>query len=204
MFFMTADQLVPEDTDTQVDIYDARICEPENGNPCITEPPPPLPPCGGEHATASPKPPHPYWPREPQPSTAKATSSPTTAGSPPAGKEKDRHDAKVARQEEGQKEASASTRSKRQEATSTSERQADEYQSSNQAGRSSRVSKRAEDKVMTGLAKRPLCAALATWLFCLLSLRLPRASGPQSGPRWTHGLGRHPDKFLPRPEMPNV
>jgi DNA-binding beta-propeller fold protein YncE len=48
VFFMTADRLVPKDTDTQVDIYDARICEPEAGNPCISEPPPLLPPCGGE------------------------------------------------------------------------------------------------------------------------------------------------------------
>jgi hypothetical protein len=48
VFFMTADQLVPQDTDTQVDIYDARICEPETGNPCIAEPSPPLPPCLGE------------------------------------------------------------------------------------------------------------------------------------------------------------
>jgi hypothetical protein len=48
VFFMTADQLVPADTDTQVDIYDARICEPAAGNPCIVEPPPPLPPCLGE------------------------------------------------------------------------------------------------------------------------------------------------------------
>jgi hypothetical protein len=48
VFFMTADQLVPKDTDTQVDIYDARICEPEHGNPCISEPSPPLPTCGGE------------------------------------------------------------------------------------------------------------------------------------------------------------
>jgi hypothetical protein len=48
VFFMTADQLVPKDTDTQVDIYDARICEPDNGNPCISEPSAPLPACGGE------------------------------------------------------------------------------------------------------------------------------------------------------------
>jgi hypothetical protein len=47
-FFMTADSLVPKDTDTQVDIYDARVCEPENGNPCIAEPAPPLPPCNEE------------------------------------------------------------------------------------------------------------------------------------------------------------
>jgi hypothetical protein len=48
VFFTTADQLVSADTDTQVDIYDARICEPENGNPCIAAEPSPLPPCGGE------------------------------------------------------------------------------------------------------------------------------------------------------------
>jgi NHL repeat/WD40-like Beta Propeller Repeat len=49
VFFMTSDQLVPKDTDTQVDVYDARICEPEEGNPCVVEPPPPLPPCDGEN-----------------------------------------------------------------------------------------------------------------------------------------------------------
>jgi hypothetical protein len=48
VFFTTADQLVGSDTDTQVDTYDARICEPAKGNPCIAEPPPPLPPCLGE------------------------------------------------------------------------------------------------------------------------------------------------------------
>jgi hypothetical protein len=48
VFFTTADQLVPKDTDTGLDIYDARICEPEAGEPCITEPLPPLPPCLGE------------------------------------------------------------------------------------------------------------------------------------------------------------
>jgi len=46
VFFQTADQLVPKDTDTQVDIYDARICE--SGSPCVSEPPPALPPCDGE------------------------------------------------------------------------------------------------------------------------------------------------------------
>jgi hypothetical protein len=56
VFFTTADQLVPRDTDTQVDIYDARICEPEHGNPCVTEPPPPLEPCGGESCHGIPEP----------------------------------------------------------------------------------------------------------------------------------------------------
>ncbi len=45
VFFTTADQLVPADTDTELDVYDARVCEPEG---CIAEPTPPLPPCLGE------------------------------------------------------------------------------------------------------------------------------------------------------------
>ena len=48
VFFMTADQLVPQDTDTQVDIYDARVCDPASGNPCVAPEPRQLPPCGGE------------------------------------------------------------------------------------------------------------------------------------------------------------
>jgi Tol biopolymer transport system component len=43
VFFTTADQLVGGDTDTQLDFYDARICTATE--PCIAEPPPPLPPC---------------------------------------------------------------------------------------------------------------------------------------------------------------
>jgi hypothetical protein len=49
VFFETAAQLVPSDTDTQEDIYDARICEAEHNNPCISEPPPPVAPCDGEN-----------------------------------------------------------------------------------------------------------------------------------------------------------
>jgi hypothetical protein len=48
VFFSSSDQLVPADTDTQVDIYDARVCEPEKGNPCIAPESSPLPPCLGE------------------------------------------------------------------------------------------------------------------------------------------------------------
>ncbi len=48
VFFTTADQLVPADTDTEVNVYDARVCEPAAGNPCIAESTPPLPPCLGE------------------------------------------------------------------------------------------------------------------------------------------------------------
>jgi hypothetical protein len=38
VFFGTHARLVPQDTDTAGDIYDARICEPEHGNPCIQPP----------------------------------------------------------------------------------------------------------------------------------------------------------------------
>ena len=55
VFFTTADQLVPKDTDTQLDIYDARVCEPENGNPCIQEPPPAPAPCDGENCHGIPE-----------------------------------------------------------------------------------------------------------------------------------------------------
>ncbi len=54
VFFSTADPLVAKDTDTQIDIYDARICEPERGDPCISEPLPALPPCQGEACHGTP------------------------------------------------------------------------------------------------------------------------------------------------------
>lgn len=38
VFLTTADQLVPSDTNTELDYYDARVCEPENGNPCVSSP----------------------------------------------------------------------------------------------------------------------------------------------------------------------
>lgn len=55
VFFQTTDRLVPADTDTQEDIYDARVCEPEKGNPCITEPPPAPAPCDGENCHGIPE-----------------------------------------------------------------------------------------------------------------------------------------------------
>jgi hypothetical protein len=48
VFFSTADQLVPGDTNNEVDYYDARVCEPEKGNPCIPPPAGSPPPCLGE------------------------------------------------------------------------------------------------------------------------------------------------------------
>jgi hypothetical protein len=46
VFFTTADALVPADTDTGVDVYDARICTP--ASPCISPATPPSLPCLGE------------------------------------------------------------------------------------------------------------------------------------------------------------
>jgi hypothetical protein len=54
VFFTTSDPLVAQDTDTQIDFYDARICEPERGNPCVSQPPSPLPPCSGEECHGTP------------------------------------------------------------------------------------------------------------------------------------------------------
>jgi hypothetical protein len=55
VFFTSADQLVPADTDTQVDIYDARVCEPEAGNPCIAPAASPPEPCQGEQCHGIPE-----------------------------------------------------------------------------------------------------------------------------------------------------
>ncbi len=46
VFFRTADALLPQDTDTQIDYYDARICTATD--PCIAPAGPPPPPCLGE------------------------------------------------------------------------------------------------------------------------------------------------------------
>jgi hypothetical protein len=52
VFFRTADPLVPEDTDTQLDYYDARICT--ASDPCVAPAPPELPPCLGEACHGTP------------------------------------------------------------------------------------------------------------------------------------------------------
>ncbi len=53
VFFSTADQLAPQDTDTQLDYYDARVCT--TSDPCIAPPAPPVEACQGEacHGTPS-------------------------------------------------------------------------------------------------------------------------------------------------------
>src|SRR6202034_800559 len=79
-FFTTADQLLPQDTDTQVDIYDARICEPEQGNPCIQPAPPPLPPCLAEQCHGIPEP----APSLLAPGPASFTGEGNVASSPPS------------------------------------------------------------------------------------------------------------------------
>lgn len=46
VFFTTTDELVDADTNTQLDIYDARVCRPDS--PCVSSAPVPLPECSGE------------------------------------------------------------------------------------------------------------------------------------------------------------
>jgi DNA-binding beta-propeller fold protein YncE len=43
VFFLTASQLLPQDTDTAFDVYDARVCT--QSSPCLAPPPPPAAPC---------------------------------------------------------------------------------------------------------------------------------------------------------------
>jgi hypothetical protein len=52
VFFSTADSLVPQDTDTQLDYYDARVCT--AGDPCVASASPLLPPCLGEACHGTP------------------------------------------------------------------------------------------------------------------------------------------------------
>ncbi len=44
VFFLTASQLVPQDLDHALDVYDARVCS--AASPCLASPPPPAVPCG--------------------------------------------------------------------------------------------------------------------------------------------------------------
>jgi hypothetical protein len=54
VFFSSADQLVSGDTDSQVDVYDARVCT--GSDPCIQSPAPAPAPCDGEACHGIPAP----------------------------------------------------------------------------------------------------------------------------------------------------
>jgi hypothetical protein len=81
VFFTTVDRLVSSDTDTQLDIYDARVCEPEHGNPCIQQTST-SPPCLGEACHGIP----PATPGEPGggSATLNAAGNLTSTLTPPA------------------------------------------------------------------------------------------------------------------------
>ena len=81
VFFLTAAQLVPQDTDTAFDIYDARVCGSES--PCLT--PPGSPPTGCSAADAC-RPAEPAQPTPAGPSGSATASGPGNigAGAPPA------------------------------------------------------------------------------------------------------------------------
>jgi phosphohistidine swiveling domain-containing protein len=91
VFFSTDDRLTRADTNSEMDFYDARVCEPEQGNPCMSEPPASLPPCLGEacHGTPAGTPPIPADPTATfngqgnatteQPAAASAKSTPKSS-----------------------------------------------------------------------------------------------------------------------------
>jgi hypothetical protein len=80
VFFTTADRLLPQDTDTQLDFYDARICEPEHGNPCIPPPASTPPPCSGEECHGTP----PATPSQSTPSSSIFNGAGNVTPPPPA------------------------------------------------------------------------------------------------------------------------
>ena len=74
VFFLTAAQLVAQDTDNSLDIYDARVCGTPETQSCLPEKPPPPPACSGEECRPPP-PPRSRASRRPRarPSRARAT-----------------------------------------------------------------------------------------------------------------------------------
>jgi hypothetical protein len=76
VFFMTADPLVRTDVDTQLDIYDARICGEEA---CIQPPPLPAAPCLGEACHGTPA----ASPAEPEVPSVSFNGSRNVAPAPP-------------------------------------------------------------------------------------------------------------------------
>ncbi len=57
VFFLTAAQLVAQDTDTSLDVYDARVCGTSEMQPCLPIQTPAPPPCAGEGECRPPAPP---------------------------------------------------------------------------------------------------------------------------------------------------
>ena len=74
-FFLTAAQLLPQDTDTAFDIYDARVCTSES--PCLTPPAPAPPACGEIDAC------RPAEPAQPAPPGPAGTATTSGAGNAP-------------------------------------------------------------------------------------------------------------------------
>jgi hypothetical protein len=54
VFITTADSLVASDTNTELDYYDARVCEPEDGDPCVEAGGTLAPGCSGEECRGLP------------------------------------------------------------------------------------------------------------------------------------------------------
>ena len=79
VFFLTAAQLLPQDTDTAFDIYDARVCGGES--PCLT--PPPLRGKGARARAAATPPPPPSRPRS-GPRVARRSRGPRADPRPPS------------------------------------------------------------------------------------------------------------------------
>jgi sugar lactone lactonase YvrE len=82
VFFLTAGQLLPQDTDTAFDVYDARVCT--QGSPCLTPPSPPPAGCS-EAGTCRPASPPQEAPGGPFGSATFA--GPGNAPSPPPAKQ---------------------------------------------------------------------------------------------------------------------
>ena len=81
VFFLTAAQLLPQDTDTAFDIYDARVCT--SSSPCLAPPPPA--PIGCSEADAC----RPASPSQQAPFAAAGSATPSGAGNfaPPQAKQ---------------------------------------------------------------------------------------------------------------------
>jgi DNA-binding beta-propeller fold protein YncE len=80
VFFSTADRLSRQDTDTQLDFYDARICT--AGDPCIQPPPPTTPPCHDDACHGTP----PATPSLLTPGSASFNGAGNVAPPPPSSK----------------------------------------------------------------------------------------------------------------------